>query len=277
MPIRLIAIDIDGTLLDSQGRLPDRNREAIAAARDRGIAVALVTGRSFHFARPVAAQLADGLALIVNNGALIKSGAGETLARRLLRRDVARALLAVTLDFRDGTALIFDRPDGRPVVYDRMDWTQANRRGYYEKNRAFLARVDDLGDALTEDPIQVMFNGGIARMRTLAERLAEPAGAREYAVALTEYPHRDFSLVDVVDRECSKGTALAAWASRLGVPAAEVMAVGDNLNDREMLAFAGVPVVMGNASPALKASGWHVAPSNDEAGLASAILAFALA
>lgn len=276
MPITLIAIDIDGTLLDSRGQLPGANREAIAAARARGIAVVLVTGRSFHFAHPVAAQLAEGVALIVNNGALIKSGAGETLERRLLSRAAARAALVAAADFRDSAAVIFDRPTDRQVLYDRMDWTHPNRRGYYEKNRHALAQVPDLIDALTEDPIQVMFNGSVARMRTLGEQLGPVADAGGYTTAVTEYPHRDFSLVDVVDRGCSKGAALEAWADRLGVPAAEVMAVGDNLNDREMLAFAGVPVVMGNASAALKACGWHVAASNDDAGLATAIAAFAL-
>ncbi|MGH9199539.1 MAG: HAD-IIB family hydrolase, partial [Acidimicrobiia bacterium] len=73
MAIRLIAIDIDGTLLDSGGVLPLVNRDAIVQAIADGVEVLLVTGRSFHFARPVADQLPDGLILIVSNGALIKT------------------------------------------------------------------------------------------------------------------------------------------------------------------------------------------------------------
>jgi len=277
--IRLIAIDIDGTLLDSRGQLPEANRAAIAAARRRGIAVALVTGRSFHFARPIGTLLDDDVTLIVNNGAIIRSVTGETVARRLLPRAVARALLTAADEYRPDAAVIFDRPVAGQVVYDRMDWTHANRRGYFEKNRAYLARVPDLAVTLAEedeDPIQVMFSGGVARMRELLDCLTGLPTASACAVALTEYAHRDFSLVDVLTRDCSKGTALADWAASLGVTAGETMAVGDNLNDREMLTFAGVPVVMGNASPELKASGWHVTATNDEAGLAAAITALAL-
>ena len=88
------------------------------------------------------------------------------------------------------------------------------------------------------------------------------------------HDHRDFSLVDVVQSGCSKGTALADWAARRGLAASEVMAVGDNLNDLEMLEFAGTPVVMANAIPELKARGWAATSSNDDAGVARAIETF---
>ena len=93
-------------------------------------------------------------------------------------------------------------------------------------------------------------------------------------MALTEYEHRDFSLVDVVRSGCSKGTALERLAALRGIPAAEVMAMGDNLNDLQMLEFAGTPVLMGNALPELKARGWPVTGTNDEAGVAAAIETF---
>jgi hydroxymethylpyrimidine pyrophosphatase-like HAD family hydrolase len=93
---------------------------------------------------------------------------------------------------------------------------------------------------------------------------------------MTEYEHRDFSLVDVNGAGCSKGATLARWTQALGLTSGEVMAVGDNLNDLEMLAFAGTPVVMGNAPAALKTLGFHVTASNDEGGLADAIRRFAL-
>jgi hydroxymethylpyrimidine pyrophosphatase-like HAD family hydrolase len=93
---------------------------------------------------------------------------------------------------------------------------------------------------------------------------------------LTEYELRDFSLVDVNDAGCSKGSTLARWAGTRGVAREEVMAVGDNLNDLEMLEFAGTAVVMGNASPAVQARGFHLTASNDEDGLADAIRRFIL-
>lgn len=269
--IRLLAVDIDGTLLDSHGRLPDANRAALADAVAAGVEVALVTGRSFHFTRPVVELLNLPLTLIVNNGAVVKNSAGATEMRHLLARETARDILERARDFEDSVAIVFDRPGERQMVFERMDWSHPQRRGYYEKNQAFIAAGSPLADMLTEDPIQVMFNGSVAPMRTLAASLREASGSHRYSVALTEYASKDFSLVDVNGAGCSKGTTLARWAARRGIPPEWVMAVGDNLNDVEMLQFAGTPVVMGNSTDALKALGYRVTGTNDEGGLAAAV------
>ena len=101
--------------------------------------------------------------------------------------------------------------------------------------------------------------------------------AGRYSVAITEYEQRDFSLVDVNAAGCSKGTTLARWAAEQGCRREEVMAVGDNLNDLEMLDFAGTAVVMGNAADIVKrARPFYVTGTNDEGGLADAIRRFAL-
>src|SRR5215469_18346405 len=110
MGVRLIALDIDGTLLDSRWKLPSENRAAIQEATRRGIEVALVTGRRYDFALPVALDLGCPLTMIVNNGAMIRSSKGETRLRHLLAADVARGVLDVSARWRDGAAVIFDRP-----------------------------------------------------------------------------------------------------------------------------------------------------------------------
>jgi 5-amino-6-(5-phospho-D-ribitylamino)uracil phosphatase len=275
MTIRLLAVDIDGTLLDSRGRLPDAHRDALADVVSRGIEVALVTGRSFHFTRPIAELLPIPLTLILNNGAVVKDRNGVTSLRHLLPRDAARLILAETRAYEDSVAIVFDRPDERQVVFDRMDWSHPQRRGYYEKNRAFIAASPSpLVESLTEDPIQVMFNGGVSAMRSLVSALRGLAAADQFTVAITEYEARDFALVDVNGAACSKGTTLARWAAARGIARDQIMAVGDNLNDVEMLDFAGVAVVMGNAADGLKSRGYRLTGSNDEAGLASAISAY---
>jgi Cof subfamily protein (haloacid dehalogenase superfamily) len=277
--IRLLAVDVDGTLLDSRGRLPPAHRAALAEADEAGVAIALVTGRSFHFARPVAEALELGVTLIVNNGAAVKATSGITLQRSVLSRSTALAVLASTVGFEDSVAIVFDREPGdeeRQIVFERMDWTHPHRSRYYAVNRAFIAESAPLTAALTEDPIQVMFNGGVERMRSLAGMLRRLPVAKDVSVAVTEYEARDFSLVDVNAAGCSKGTTLARWAATLGVGAEEVMAVGDNLNDVEMLEYAGTPVVMGNAAPTLMDRGYHVTGSHDDDGLADAIRRFAL-
>ena len=270
--IRLLAIDIDGTLLDGRGRLPDAHRDALVDASALGVEVALVTGRSFHFTGPVADLLPIPLTLIVNNGAVVKRTTGETELRHVLSRETARRVLDATRAFDDSVAIVFDRLDERQIVFERMDWSHPNRRGYYDKNKAFIAGTPSpLRDMLTDDPIQVMFNGSVEPMRELVAELRAMAIADQFTVAITEYVSRDFSLVDVNGAGCSKGTTLARWAALQGIEAAEVMAVGDNLNDVEMLDFAGTAYVMGNATDAIKSRGYRLTGTNDEAGLATAI------
>ncbi len=273
--IRLIGIDVDGTLLDSQGLMPAANRDAIHEAVAAGIHVALVTGRSYPFARPVAEPLPPSITLIVSSGAVERAMDGSTLARRLLDRDVARTVLDATRPYRDAAALIFDRDADRQFVYESMDWEHSGRKNYRSRNQSLLAHSSPLEDALIEDPIQVMFNGGVDAMRVLSESLRREAGDA-FAVSLTEYVHRDFSLVDITAPGATKGHALTWRAEQLGLRREEVMAVGDNFNDLEMLESAGLPIVMANAVEQLKRRGWHVTGHQDDAGLAEAIRRFAL-
>jgi Cof subfamily protein (haloacid dehalogenase superfamily) len=274
--IRLLALDIDGTLLDSHGRVPEANRHAIARAIDAGVEVVLATGRRYDFARPVFDQLSGPLTLILSNGAIVKARDGETLRRRLLPRDVAREVLARVPGFRDGAAVVFDRPREGQVVFETIDWEHPRHHRFFASNRPFLSEVAPLEACLVEDPIQVMFSGGCVEMRALFEdlRRGPPRDEPAFEVTLTEYEHRDFSLVDIIQSGCSKGSTLAEWGAARGFSARDVMAVGDNLNDLQMLEFAGTPVLMGNALPELKRRGWTVTATNDDCGVACAIETF---
>ena len=275
MTIRLVALDLDGTLLDSHGQIPAANRDAIARAVAAGVEVAIATGRRYDFALPVVSQLPQPLTLILSNGAVVKDRGGQTLLRRLLPEAAARGVLARTRAHRQSAALIFDRPRDRQVVFETIDWEHPRHRRFFESNRPFVSEVAPLEDALVEDPVQVMFTGACVTMRQLYDDLRTHTehGVR-YSVALTEYQQRDFSLVDVVQAGCSKGMALRAWAERQGLAPAQVMAVGDNLNDLEMLEFAGRPVVMGNGVAGLRSRGWALTASNDACGVAAAIETF---
>jgi Cof subfamily protein (haloacid dehalogenase superfamily) len=271
--IRLIGIDVDGTLLDSEGHLPDENVAAIEEAVTAGVHVALVTGRSYPWARPVARTLPDSVTLIVSNGAVERAKDGTTLNRRLLSKEAARLVLDATRPSRSCAALIFDRDASGQIVFESMDWNLPARRGYFDRNRSLIAQADALEDALTEDPIQVMFNGSVSEMRELTRTLR---GSSTYALSVTEYADRDFTLVDVTSPGATKGQALLRRADALGIGRDEVMAVGDNFNDVEMLEVVGLPVVMGNAVAELKMRGWAATGHQNEAGLAQAIRRFVL-
>ncbi len=272
--IRLIGIDLDGTLLDSRGQLPRANRQAVADAVAAGVHVALATGRSYPYARPVADGLPPSTTLIVSSGAVERSMSGAILARRLLDRRVASTILGATREYREHAVLVFDRDDANQIVFETMNWDHPGRKYYWQRNQRLISQTVPLEDALVEDPIQVMFNGAVEPMRALAEVLR--SGARDFAVSLTEYVHRDFSLIDITAPTATKGRALAWRAEQLGLRPDEVMAVGDNFNDVEMLEYAGTPVVMGNAVDALKERGWHVTAHQDDNGLARAIHHFVL-
>jgi Cof subfamily protein (haloacid dehalogenase superfamily) len=268
--IRLLAIDIDGTLLDARGEVPPANVEAVARAIDAGVDVVLATGRRYEFARAIFEQLPERLTLILSNGAIVKTRAGSTIVRHLLPREVALDVLARTPAHRHCAAVLFDRPGGGQIVYETVDWEHPRHGAFFRSNRRFISIAQPLEEALTEDPLQVMFTGRCADMRKLHADLVS-ADAGTFALTLTEYESRDFALVDVIRAGCSKGSALREVARMGGIDRADVMAIGDNLNDVPMLEFAGLPVVMGNAVDVLRARGWATAPSNDAAGVAAAI------
>jgi len=276
MAVRLIALDIDGTLLDSRWQVPEANRLAIAEAARRGIEVALVTGRRYDFAMPVARELDAPITMIVNNGALVRSHDGTTHLRYLLPAKIARQVLELTRPWRDGAALIFDRLRENQLMLEVIDPSDTLRYSYYSRNLQFIGVAKPLESSLTEDPIQVMFSGPVEEMRKAEMLLREAPFAAEYTLAMTVYESKDFAMIDVLNPTSTKGVALAEWAALRGIAREDVLAIGDNHNDLEMLAYAGIPVVMGNGVSALKNFGWHQTTSNDEAGVAAAIEHFAL-
>ena len=274
--MKLIALDIDGTLLDSRWTLPEANRVAIAEATRRGIEVALVTGRRYDFAMTIALQIGAPLTMIVSNGAIIRTQDGETHLRHLLPRETAARVLEITRPWRDSTGVIFDRPRENQVILEIFATDDPIRSAYYARNKEFIGQAVPLESCLTEDPLQVMLSGKVDSMREVEAVLRAAEAAEGFKVASTVYESRDFSMIDVIHPECSKGAALAEWATLRGLAREEIMAVGDNHNDLEMLSFAGVPVVMGNCVPELRNFGWHETASNDHNGVAAAIELFAL-
>jgi Cof subfamily protein (haloacid dehalogenase superfamily) len=283
--IRLIALDLDGTLLDSRGHVSERNRRAIVEARGRGVEVAIVTGRRFRDARPLALELGLDVPVIAHNGALTKHARTlETVAAQLLPLDAARATLRVARA-HGADALVSDDAEGAGVlVYDHIDaddrplaeYIQWSRRIHGEEAAHAIRQVASLEEYLDHAPVHITFSGTQAKTETLTEAFARELGA-SVKLMTTIYPRINFGLIDVIHPDVSKGTGLAAVAAELNVGRAEVLAVGDNHNDREMLEYAGVRVIVGNAEPALhELAGVRVVSSHDEDGVAEAIENFVL-
>ncbi|HYU45398.1 MAG TPA: Cof-type HAD-IIB family hydrolase [Terriglobales bacterium] len=267
--IRLIAVDIDGTLLNPQFQISEPDLAALRHAHAQGIEVILVTGRRHAFALPIAQQLGFDLWLISSNGAITRSLAGETFHRDLLPQQTCRSLCGAMQEFRGQTVLTFDREGKGTIVIEHLRELEASIRRWLEKNMEYINFVIPIENALTTDPVQAMFCGPIALMRQVLQALG--GCGLPITVLRTEYPVRDLSIVDVLNAGCSKGHALERWTQHRNVTRDRVMAVGDNYNDIEMLAFAGHPFIMGNASEELRGRGWTLTRSNAESGVAAAI------
>ncbi len=271
LPIRLLAVDIDGTLLNPEFRISDADLAAMRRAHQEGVEVMLVTGRRHAFALPIAGQLGFDFWLISSNGAVTRSLAGETFHRDLLPAETCRKLCGAMWEFRGNTVLTFDSESKGALVLEHMTELNDSIQRWLEKNAQFIDFVIPMEDSLTRDPVQAMFCGPIARMRQALKVLLASGLENEITVLRTEYPVRDLLMIDVLNRECSKGHAVERWANYRGVAREQVMAIGDNYNDVEMLAFAGVPFIMANAAEDMRRDGWTVTLPNDQNGVAAAI------
>ena len=269
--VRLLGVDIDGTLLNPEFQISAADLSALRRAHAEGVEVVVVTGRRHRFALPIVQQLGFDLWVISSNGAITRSLGGETFHRDLLPVETCRRLCGNMREFRGNTVLTFDTDAKGAIVLEHMNELNVSIQRWLEKNLQYIDFVIPIEDSLTRDPVQAMFCGPIGRMQEALVLLSAGNLAKDITVLRTEYPVRDLSIVDVLNQGCSKGHALERWANYRGIPREQVMAIGDNYNDIEMLAFAGRPFIMGNAAEELRRNGWAVTLSNDQSGVAAAI------
>lgn len=308
-PIRMIAVDMDGTLLGLNGRVSAENLAALRAAEQAGMEVVVATGRRHCYAMRILRELGLGAenALVSSNGAVTRTLGPRTaeigvpgtqlIDRRLLARETALWLCGHLEEFRNALVITFDKvqADGEDargaLVVEDLAELHGSIGKWMVANEPYIAHVQPIERALEaggEAPIQMMLCGTIARMRRAEARLledarvfapgisaAERAETAEIALSRTEYPERDLSLVDILPAGCSKGMALLRLAAERGIAPAEMMAIGDNWNDLSMLEVAGRAVLMENAPVELKAlaveRGWVVGGHHDRNGVARAI------
>jgi Cof subfamily protein (haloacid dehalogenase superfamily) len=277
--IQLIAIDIDGTLTPSTGpKISPRNRAALLAAEAAGIEIVISTGRRQAYAMPLIAQvgLDEDSVMISSNGAVVRGFDGRLLDRRFLPVETARQLCAELRGY--GTLVFtFDREGTGGMVIENLQQLHARIDRWVEANRPYLLEVQPIERAFDggEEPIQGMICGTVDEMVAAEKRLLLSDVAGHIAMHRTEYAARNLSILDLLPPGCSKGAALDSLARIRGLEPEQIMAIGDNLNDLEMLEYAGRAVVMANANEEILAlarkRGWAVTASNDDDGVAVAI------
>src|SRR5437868_2194770 len=204
-PIRLIAVDIDGTLIDSTLDIPTGNLQALRRSHDAGIEVVLVTGRRHRFAMPVAQQLGFEFCLISSNGAITRSTAGDLFHADMLPRDVARRLCEHMIEFSGCTVLTFDKETRGAIVVERTDELGSHIQRWIDKNRMYIEEVVPITTALVCDPVQAMFCGTIERMKPAELRLNDGTFEGRISLSKTQYDYRDLCILDVLKHGCSKG------------------------------------------------------------------------
>ena len=279
--IRMIAIDIDGTLLPStSGIISERNRAAVRAAEAAGVLIVIATGRRQTYAQPVIDPIGLGQKNIMlsSNGTVVRDFSGRLIERTLLSAETARRLCGALRPFGQTMVFTFDREGAAGLVVENLDALHQQIAKWVESNRPYLLEMSPLERAFDtgEEPIQGMICGPVELVRQAEVALELSNLKNDLAFHRTEYPQRDLGILDLLPPGCSKGTALSRIAIAHGILPEEVMAIGDNLNDLDMLDYAGHPRLMTNASPEMlgmaEAHGWVLTDaSNDDHGVALAI------
>lgn len=264
MPIKLLALDLDGTLTDDMHTISPRTRAAIKAATKQGVRVSIATGREFATTQKFVDWLGLDTPTICFQGALIYAHKHD----QVITRD--------GLSLAQGRQLI-DQARARHLALNLYFNGHAHTESNAERNRAFyrdigaeLIEVQDLKIAMTEPPIKGLI--------VHTEEEGEPLGANLQAALGNELRvfRSHHILTEVTSPSVSKGNALATLAGYFNIPQHQVMAVGDQDNDVDMIAWAGLGIAMGNASPRAKAAAQHIAPPVSQEGAAWAIETFIL-
>ncbi len=271
MRYRMLALDLDGTLLDAEGELGEDVREAVAAARAAGLRVVFCTGRRFRTALPVLRALGAEGPVVVNNGAVVK----EVRTAKTLYHSYLPAGL-----YPEALALM--RAGGTPLVYVdayHADTDIVTERGpdvhpyqaeYIEDHAEHCRFVDDLAQAPHEDVIMVSMMADEARLESLRERARRRLGRRLDVHLIFNKTYRG-QILELFSPLSGKWSALARVADAERIAPQEIAAIGDDANDVGMLRAAGLGIAMGNAVEAVRAAADRIVSSNATGGVIEAI------
>lgn len=271
---RLIALDIDGTLLNSKRELSDATVAAVRHATDRGVLVTVCTGRSLSSTVPVAQSLPLNAPYVLNNGALIYDVPVQRARyARHLSAPLAMESVRVFRSLGFHPIVYGPLPEVRYFYYDAFDPDNESFIDYAAQNADRVHLVDDVAEFLRQDVTCITVSERIERVKSRESHIRAQLPAAEVVFEISPWDRR-YCIITVMPDGVSKGSGLRGLAKLLGIDLSEVMAVGDNLNDLEMLAVAGLGVAMGNGAPETRERADYVTTSVDEDGVARAIERF---
>jgi len=273
VPIRLLALDVDGTVTDSRHEVRDRVRDAIERVRAAGVRVMLATGRRYRDALPVAERLAITEPLVTASGALVKRpGDHVTLSRAAFPRGVLEQVLTTVVGlghepvvYTDSFSAGFDF-HCRSLAAAEVARPADVLGRYLLRNRDLAIVTPDLHERPPDDAFACFVVGEQEPMAQLERRLTTRFGA-ELAVHSIRSPRYEAWFCEIAPRGVTKWSGVAAVAAACGIAAAEICAVGDDVNDLPMVRAAGLGIAMGNARPELVAAADVVVGGHDDRGI----------
>lgn len=263
--IRMLAIDLDETLLRSDNTISEYTRQILRKSLAQGVRIVIATGRMWSSARRIAKLLDLGdVPLIAYSGALIaKCESGEILYHQPIPLDVAREALAVSQEYGAFT---------QAYVNDQLYVPQHNDRvRYYEKHCGVMAK--DLGKEyyrLSQAPTKIIFNETPERIQEIRKWIVPRLQGKVNFVQSSPY------FLEMVAPHVNKGVGVEQLVLRYGLTMQEVMAFGNAQNDMGMLQVVGWPVAVANAIDELKAIAGYIAPSNNDDGVAKTVARWVL-
>jgi 5-amino-6-(5-phospho-D-ribitylamino)uracil phosphatase len=269
---RLLAIDIDGTLVNSRDELTPATRRALARAGEAGVRVVLATGRRYSHALPLVAPLELDVPLITASGALVKDPIGH---RTLYQAEFDPAIL------RQAVAII-DRCGFDPVLCadtfaEGFDFYHGRRAPRTPELAFYLAMNPNrsrLWPDLIENPPPAIFGGFVVgtleQMQELEAVLRRKMPEKLHTHVLHPPRYRGF-FIEVAPAGVTKWSAVQRLAAGWGIAESEICAVGDDVNDIPMIRAAGLGIAMGNAQPSVKAAADRIAPTHDEDGIVQVV------
>ncbi len=268
---RLLALDIDGTLVNSKQLLTDTTIKAVRRAISRGVLVTICTGRSLSSAMPVIERLSLNAPFVLNNGALIFDNfINRARYIRHLPSYLAQKTINLLRDLKFHPIIYGPLPEVRNFYYDSFDPNNQSFINYTKKNRNRVHFVDDICDFLSQGLACISCDDQIEKIKDQESYIRKQLSRTELILEISPWDPA-FCHLTVMPARVSKGTGLEKLALLLGIHSSEVMAIGDNLNDLDMIKFAGLGVAMANSPPETKRQANYITTSVDEDGVAQAI------
>jgi len=276
MHYRLLALDVDGTLLDPHGTLRPAVHQAVTATKQRGLHVTLCTGRRFRTALPIAQTLELEHPLIVHNGALVKDPAsGDTLQQRYMPHDVYHQGLALLRRLSTPMVYIDAFHEHVDILTESIEQAHPLQRAYLQDNLEHCHIVTDIDTPPLQGVVMMSIMADEPSLHTLRAQIVAALGERVRVNILASKIYGGH-ILEILHPAVSKWQALQQLAARMGIAPEAIVAVGDDHNDLEMIRHAGLGIAMGNAPPAVQAVADYVTGSNAEDGLTQALAHFVL-